>query len=271
MVKSMKRQALPPECDGPLAISSDAKRFADARELVLSERAKSGGIGTLSEKTLHKIMKYYLEPNSDHHEIEYLGSILDVKSENGIFEVQTRGYDKLLPKLKKLLKTDKVTVVCPLAANKTIRWVDEKTGEITQPRKSNKRENIYDAFKLLFGIREVISDKRLSILVVYLDVEDIRSLNGYGKDRKHYSTRIERIPNKILSEILIRSAEDYSLLLPNELPDVFVASELAKAIKRTSRYTFYVLKLLQAVGAIAECGKRGRAQLYQKTKTEKQR
>ena len=80
-------------------------------------------------------------------------------------------------------------------------------------------------------------------------------------------TNQKPLPNKILSEILIRSAEDYSLLLPNELPDVFMASELAKAIKRTSRYTFYVLKLLEAAGAITECGKRGRAQLYQKTKT----
>ena len=65
---------------------------------------------------------------------------------------------------------------------------------------------------------------------------------------------------------LISSPDDYKLLLPLELPEEFVASELAKAIKRTSRYTFYVLKLLVASGAIAECGKRGRAQLYQKCK-----
>lgn len=264
MPKAKGKITLPPECESQIAISTDEKRFFDARELVLSERAEKGGIGTLSEKTLHKILKYYIEPNSEHHEVEYLGSVLDIKSDKGIFEIQTRGYDKLLPKLKKLLKTDKVTVICPLATSKVIRWVDESTGEISTPRKSNKRENIYDAFKMLFGIREVIASERLAIRVVYLDVEDFRSLNGYGKDRKHYSTRIERIPNKILGEIIISHPDDYKLLLPTDLPCEFVASELAKAIKRTSRYTFYVLKLLVATGAIAECGKRGRAQLYKK-------
>ena len=250
--------------DLPLVIPTDEVRFQSARELVLSERSVGSGIGTLSEKTLHKILKYYIEPNAEYHEIEYLGSILDIRNEKGIFEVQTRGYDKLLPKLKKLLKNDRVTVVCPLAANKAIRWVDEGSGEITSARKSNKHENIYDAFKMLFGIREVIANKNLSVRVVYLDVEDFRSLNGYGRDRKHYSSRIERIPNKILSEVLISSPDDYKLLLPKDLPDEFVASELAKAIKRTSRYTFYVLKLLVATGAVAECGKRGRAQLYKR-------
>ena len=266
MAKKNGIQALPTECDSRLARAVDEVRFLKARELVLSERALSGGIGTLSEKTLHKTLKYYIEPNDRHHEVEYLGSVLDIKGENGIFEIQTRGYEKLLPKLKKLLLTDRVTVVCPLAHVKAIRWIDEESGEITPPRKSNKRENIYDALKMLFGIREVITNERLSIRVMYLDVEDFRSLNGYGKDRKHYSTRIERIPNKILAELLISNPDDYKLLLPQELPDEFVASELARAIKRTSRYTFYVLKLLVATGAITECGKRGRAQLYKKCK-----
>ena len=261
MRKADKRETLPPECGSSLALEIDEGRFFTARELVLSERAASGGIGTLSEKTLHKILKYYIEPNDGYHEVEYLGSVLDIKGESGIFEIQTRGYDKLLPKLKKLLKTDKVTVVCPLATYKSIRWVNEETGEITSPRLSNKRENIYDALKLLFGIREAIADKNLSVRVVYLDVEDFRSLNGYGKDKKHYSTRIERIPNRILSEILISKADDYKLLLPEGLADEFSASELASAIKRTSRYTFYVLKLLVASGAVVECGSRGRARL----------
>ena len=111
----------------------------------------------------------------------------------------------------------------------------------------------------------LIANENLSVRVVYLDVEDFRSLNGYGKDRKHYSTRIERIPNRILGEILISSTDDYKLLLPTDLPNEFTASELSKSIKRTSRYTFYVLKLLVATGAVVECGKRGRAHLYKKS------
>lgn len=269
MAKRNKTVSLPDECASTLAIPTVEANFLRARETVLSERYDRAGIGTLSEKILHKILKYYIQPNPMYHEIEYLGSVLDIKDDNGIFEIQTRGYDKLLPKLKKILKTDRITVVCPLATCKSIRWVDESTGEISSPRKSNKRENIFDALKLLFGIREVITHKNLSVRVVYLDVEDFRSLNGYGKDKKHYSTRIERIPNKILSEILISSPDDYKLFLPSELPREFVASELSSAIKRTSRYTFYVLKLLVCTGAVRECGKRGRATLYERVDIKK--
>ena len=269
MARVKEKAILSCECNSSLALQVREADFLRARETVLKENYDSGGIGTLSEKTLHKILKYYLEPSSRYHEIEYMGSVLDVKNETGIFEIQTRAYEKLLPKLKKLLYTEKVTVVCPLATNKSIRWVDEDTGEISKPRRSNKRENIFDAFKLLFGIREVIAHHNLSVRVVYLEVEDFRSLNGYGRDKKHYSTRIERIPNKVLAEILISSPDDYKLLLPEELPQEFVAGELAKAIKRTSRYTFYILRLLVAAGAVKECGKRGRATLYERVKAEK--
>ena len=96
MPKQNKKQMLPTECYGALSVSVDEERFFGARELVLAERAKCGGIGTLSEKTLHKILKYYVEPNEEYHEVEYLGSVLDIKGENGIFEIQTRAYDKIL-------------------------------------------------------------------------------------------------------------------------------------------------------------------------------
>ncbi|MBR5817248.1 MAG: hypothetical protein IKY62_01245 [Clostridia bacterium] len=247
-----------------LLIDTDSDRFAYARKKILAEERIRDGIGTLSEKTLHKILKHYIEPNAVYHEVDYLGSVADIKNGQGIFEIQTRGYDRLLPKLKKLLPESKVTVVCPLAAEKHLSWIDEKTGESTQPRRSNKRENIFDAFKMLFGIREVITHENLSVRIVYMSVDDLRSLNGYGKDKKHYSTRIDRIPREIFLEIELSSPKDYVSLLPEALPREFVASELSAQIKRTSRYTFYVLKLLEAVGAVRAIGKRGRATLYER-------
>ena len=251
-----------PEFSSPLLSRPDPVRFLRAREAVLGESFSSGGIGTLSEKSLHRILKCYIEPDTSRHEVEYGTSILDVKNGEGIFEVQTRGYDKLLPKLSRLLRTEHVTVVCPLATDKTIRWLDRESGELTAPKRSPKRECIFDAFKMLFGIRGVISHENLSVRIMYLRVEEFRNLDGYGKDRKRRSTRLERIPNEIIAELTLKSAEDYASLLPSELPQEFVASELSGLIKRTSRYTFYILKLLTSVGAIAEAGKRGRAQLY---------
>ena len=262
--KKNEKNVYPAEVYGTLSRTPDRDAFQKARTAVLSESVSWGGIGALSEKALHKILKLYVEPDTSYHEVEYNGSVADIKNERCIFEIQTRSYEKLLPKLKKLLLTDRVEVICPLATEKVIRWIDKESGEISSPNKSPKKENIYDAFKMLFGIREVIRHENLSVRVIYLKVEDFRNLNGYGKERKHYSTRIERIPTDIISEITLIGTDDYAALLPTELGEEFTAKEFSRAVRRTSRYSFYILKLLVSVGAIYEAGKRAKAVIYKK-------
>ena len=245
-------------------IITDDVRFQAARSAVLSESVAWDGIGTLSEKSLHKMLKLYLEPNIENHEVAYMGSIVDIKTADGIFEVQTRGYEKLVPKLHRILPTSPVTVVCPLAHEKYMRWLDRETGEMTERRKSPKRENAFDAFRMLFGIRELITHPNLHVRLVYMQVEDFRALDGWDKTRKRGSNRVERIPTRIIREEVISTPLDYLGYLPETIGTEFTAPELSRAIKRTSRYTFYVLKLLVATGAVREVGKRGRATLYAK-------
>ncbi len=243
-------------------IITDDVRFQAARSAVLSESVAWDGIGTLSEKSLHKMLKLYLEPNIENHEVAYMGSIVDIKTADGIFEVQTRGYEKLVPKLRRILPTSPVTVVCPLAHEKYMRWLDRETGEMTERRKSPKRENAFDAFRMLFGIRELITHPNLHVRLVYMQVEDFRALDGWDKTRKRGSNRVERIPTRIIREEVISTPLDYLGYLSDTIGAEFTAPEFSRAIKRTSRYTFYVLKLLVATGAVREIGKRGRATLY---------
>ena len=245
-------------------IITDDVRFQAARSAVLSESVAWDGIGTLSEKSLHKMLKLYIEPNIENHEVAYMGSIVDIKTADGIFEVQTRGYEKLVPKLRRILPTSTVTVVCPLAHEKYMRWLDRETGEMTERRKSPKRENAFDAFRMLFGIRELITHPNLHVRLVYMQVEDFRALDGWDKTRKRGSNRVERIPTRIIREEVISTPLDYLGYLPDTLGAEFTAPEFSRAIKRTSRYTFYVLKLLVETGAVREVGKRGRATLYAK-------
>ena len=245
-------------------IITDDVRFQAARSAVLSESIAWDGIGTLSEKSLHKMLKLYLEPNIENHEVAYMGSIVDIKTAEGIFEVQTRGYEKLVPKLRRILPTSPVTVVCPLAHEKYMRWLDRETGEMTERRKSPKHENAFDAFRMLFGIRELITHPNLHVRLVYMQVEDFRALDGWDKTRKRGSNRVERIPTRIIREEVISTPLDYLAYLPETIGAEFTAPEFSRAIKRTSRYTFYVLKLLVATGAVREVGKRGRATLYAK-------
>ena len=245
-------------------IITDDVRFQAARSAVLSESVAWDGIGTLSEKSLHKMLKLYIEPDIENHEVSYMGGVVDIKTADRIYEVQTRGYERLVPKLRRILPTSPVTVVCPLAQEKYVRWLDRESGEMSERRKSPKRENAFDAFRMLFGIRELITHPNLHVRLVYMQVEDFRALDGWDKTRKRGSNRIERIPTNIIREEELLTCVDYLAYLPTTLGDEFTAPEFSRAIKRTSRYTFYVLKLLVATGAVRAVGKRGRATLYAK-------
>ena len=73
------------------------KRFFDAKIRLLSESGADGGIGRLAEKSLHKVLKSYIEPDETFHEREHLGSVADVMNNDGIYEIQTRSAERLIP------------------------------------------------------------------------------------------------------------------------------------------------------------------------------
>ena len=93
-------------------------RFSEAYARVIGEKCADTGIGTLGEKAIHKTLKLYYEPDESKHEIEVLGSVADVLSENGIIEVQSSNFKYLVPKLEKFLPQYPVTVVYPIVARK---------------------------------------------------------------------------------------------------------------------------------------------------------
>ena len=239
--------------------------FLNARASVLGADGKERGIGTLSEKSLHKILKLYIEPNEEFHEVSMLGSVVDIKNESGIYEIQTRSAERLRPKLEKLLPISKVTVVLPVAKEKTLRWIDMSSGEISEPRKSPKHETVYHAMRELYKIRAYLNDPNLSVKLVFLGVEEFRYLNGWDKSGKHGSTRCERIPTKLFDDVIINSASDYKAFIPETLGERFLSKELCRDAKFPPRIISSVIGVLTKVGAIRAVGKAGRAYVYEKT------
>ena len=140
----------------PINKSVEANRFVNARMTVLGESAGRFGIGTLSEKSLHGILKYYIEPNAEYHEVEFLGSVADIKRDGEIVEIQTRSLERLSAKLEKFLAVMPVRVVYPLPYEKYISVIDKRTGEIISRRKSPKRSSPSDAIIELRKIRKFL-------------------------------------------------------------------------------------------------------------------
>lgn len=219
-------------------------------------------IGTLSEKTLHAVLKYYYEPDSAKHEVKIGRYVADIAGESGIFEIQTRSFSALRGKLDAFLPQSEVTVVYPIAVLKWICWVDPADGTVCQKRKSPKKGCIYDALAELYKIKAFLRHPRLHVRLVLLELTDYRLLDGYGADRKKGATRGDRIPEKMIDEVCIDTPDDYIRFLPEGLPAVFTSKDFAACAAIRKPLAQIALNVLKEVGAVCVCGKQGRALLY---------
>lgn len=243
-------------------------RFFSARERVLSESVGEGGIGTLGEKLVHKVLKYCIEPNEEYHEKKLFGSVADIFDGEGVVEIQTRAFIKLLPKLRKFLPHYPVTVVYPLIREKKIRYFDKTTGEISSPRKSPRRARLSDTLVELSALREFVGDEGFTLEIIVLDAEEYCKRGGVARGRRARENKLQIIPTAIIEVIRLRELRDYRRLLPEGLADTFVAEELYRALGLRGRGAYFALDFLREVGFIKQIGKRGRAFLYEKVEDE---
>ena len=241
----------------------DKLSFMRAQNAVLGEGIERDGIGTLSERALHRILKLAVEPNEEFHEKKILGSVADISNAQGIVEIQTRAFERMPPKLKKFLPEYPVKLLYPIAKKKTVHWIDPETKEIAPGRKSPKTGKPSDAFYELYKIRAFLSDKNLSVHLLFLDMAEYRYRNGYGKEKKRGAARIERIPTALHEQIVLSSREDYRIFLPETLGEEFTAKEYAKAIGQKPRYAYLGIRILKdCFGLISHVRTEGREYVY---------
>ena len=243
---------------------SSMQERLDAAKLALQQaEAPYQGVGTLQEKQLHAILKYYYEPDPAYHEVPCYGFIADIRTPEGITEIQTRSFSKLRRKLAVFLKSEPVTLVYPLPYHKWVRWVDPETGEITAARKSPKTGQPADACFELNMIQDLLGHERLHIRLLLLDIEEYRILNGWSRDRKKGATRAERLPLTVIEEIYLDRPSDYLQLLPEGLPSPFTSTELSQFAHLSTKRTQWLLHCLRSVRQVQVSGKIGRKYLYQ--------
>ena len=143
----------------------DYEAFVNAKDKIIGKAHNNKGIGTLSEKTLHAVLKLYYEPDEDKHEVAMSGYYADVYNDKGIIEIQTRQLNKLRDKLSVFLQDYHVTVVYPLPFNKWLSWVNPDNGEVQGRRKSPRHFTEYDAFYELYKIKSYLRHPGSMILM----------------------------------------------------------------------------------------------------------
>lgn len=241
----------------------DKKAFEKAKRKIIGIDRQRLGIGTLSEKTVHAILKNYYEPDEDRQEIPIENYVADIFRGGEIVEIQTRQFDKLRDKLKAFLPLYPVTIVYPIPREKWIIWVDQETGELSGKRKSPLKGSPYTVFPELYKIKGFLKDPHLRFRLVLLDMEEYKLLNGRGKNRKIRASRYDRIPTELIQELEIERPEDFLQFVPPELEGEFTSKDFAKAARISQALAQVTLNILYHMEAVARVGKKGNLYLYE--------
>lgn len=241
----------------------DHLQFQAACSSVINHERPRDSIGTLSEKTMHAVLKRYFEPDLSLHEVKIGRYVADIARPDGIIEIQTRSFSALRNKLKAFLEVSPVTVVYPIPHVKWLSWIQPETGVMSPRRKSPKTGTFCDSFYELYRIAPLLTHPNLRLHLILLNVEEYRYLNGWSQDGKRGSSRCERIPLCLIDEIEL-CAGCYHKLLPDALPEPFTVKELAKAAHISPTAAQRGLYALSHANAVKRTGKRSNAYLYAK-------
>ncbi|MFI3176606.1 MAG: hypothetical protein R3Y67_03820 [Eubacteriales bacterium] len=240
----------------------DYEKYQRVKQEILTKPKEKQGIGTLSEKTIHAILKKYYAYSPEETEVSLAGKIVDIFTGSEIIEIQTRAFERMRGKLSILLDLYRVTIVYPVPRYKYIVWMEEDTGQVSTPRKSPKKGSVYDIFPELYKIKAFLLSDRLHFKIVLMDMEEYRLLNGWSRDKKKGSVRFDRIPLDYVEEVEVTCKEDYMMFVPYNLEDEFTVVEFAKAAKIPRKLAGQVVPILLHVGIVRRIGKRGRSYVY---------
>ena len=246
----------------------DDTLFQKACAKVLEQERMRKGIGTLGEKTLHAVLKYFYEPDDGYHEVRVGSYVADIMRDGEIIEVQTAGFGKMREKLASYLKDYHVTIVYPIAHTKWLVWLDEQTGEVTKRRKSPKTGSVYDAFRELYRIKFLLKNPKLHFCFPLIDLEEQRILDGWSKDRKKGSHRYDRIPIALENEIYVDGIKEFGKLIPETLQEPFTTKDFAKEAKITINRAQTAVNVLYYTGTLQRVGKQKNAYLYERKKEQ---
>ncbi|MBP0971945.1 MAG: hypothetical protein J5753_07885, partial [Oscillospiraceae bacterium] len=232
--------------------------FAEA--LAAAQRDAGGrGIGTLGEKTLHLALKYFCAPDPETHERPLGGFVADAVTEDGVFEIQTRGLNRLKPKLHAFLPLCPVTVVHPVIAEKLLIRVDE-AGELLLKRRSPKHETPLSAMREIYPLREYLADPRFRIMLCELELAEYSV--QHSKSRRE---KCDRVPVALRRIHMLETPADYAAFLPEPLPDPLTSAALAAALHTAELPARLYLNLLGRMGILAEAGRAGRLKCWKRT------
>ena len=226
------------------------------------------GIGTYNEKTLHRVLKYFFEPDDSYHEIPVGDHIADIKRENRIIEIQTSALSTIRKRLDFFLRSYGVELVYPIVGRKNLVWIDPESGNAAAPVPVRKIWKAVSVLPELGRLGELFYDPNLTVKCVILEATEYRLRDGWGSGGKRGAHRVDRVPTDLLDIETVASPDDVRRLLPFEQNAEFTSKEFAKACgfsHKSTRDISMALRFLTESGIVEKCAKKGNAVIYRVT------
>lgn len=225
-------------------------------------------ITTYSERDLHRSLKLRYCPDESLHELKIGRYVADACCDGVIYEIQTGSLSPLAKKLKYYLeRTDlDVCVIRPIARDRRIFWLNPDSGELAAaPRLSAKHENIFSGISELLYIREILGEPRLKICFLMMEIDEVRLLDGYGKNKKIRATSVDRLAGEVYSEIFVNTPSDVARITLPKLPDdeFFTRERLSQILGLKGRKLWSAQKLLEEL-CLIETKREGKRVLFRK-------
>lgn len=232
-----------------------------ALKKALEDREKDK-IGLLQEHTLHRVLKFYLSMDEIFHEIKIDRMYADVVLDNHIYEIQTKSFNLMRKKLEVFLQNHDVTIVYPMALNKTI-YLTNEFGELISVKKSPKHANPLEIFWELYKIKNFLLDKNLHFKILMLDIDEYRiEKEKTWKSRKGFE-RDNQVPKMINHIYDINSSNDFKdMLLKYNLKEVFTSKDFSKSTHLTIKKATTALNVLTHLNIVERIGKERNSYLY---------
>jgi hypothetical protein len=215
----------------------------------------------MTEHSLHADIKNWYSVMGDKVEAKVDDFIIDVIKEGLLIEIQTRNLSAIKPKLIKLLSTNKVRLVYPIAKVKWIVYVS-KSGEFVKKRKSPKKGKTIDLFNEMVHISELANQENFFFEVLLIEEEELRCNDGKGTWRRKGVSIKDRKLLKVFDRVAFENRYDFLKFLPENLDGSFTNKILAKNLRISIKLARKITYCLRKMNLLTIAGRKKRELLF---------
>ena len=186
-----------------------AADFARCRRQVLEESFFQHGIGSLSERESHAILKNFYCPDPSCQEINIGGFVADISDSSGITEIQTRGFGKLRRKLQCFLPNyPGCALCCRLQRCAGSSGSTPQSGELLSRRRCAPAPRCCSSVSRTASLDLLWPADSLRVTLAMLECEEYRLKDGRGPDGKKGAHRSQLLPLRLMEEIELSCPAD---------------------------------------------------------------